>query len=161
MRLTSRVVPVVVLGSALGIGACAAPKPLLDVRATEAVTITTACWDKTVSFELTPWEVDVQRGDQVDWTMAPPPRGAVGEYQLVPESPGDWPYPDMLGKSGKGKGKAVGRPNLPLRSNQMHGGTKSDTRHKYTIEYWCHPEGGTDSLQVIIDPDVVVDRAAQ
>lgn len=156
-RPTVRALPTILLGAVVGLGACAAPDPLA-INATRLVTITTSCWDTSVAFQLSPWDVDVQQGDQVEWAMASPAQGVVGEYYIVPESAKSWPYPQMLGKSGKGKGKALGRPTVPLPSKNMRAGVPENSRYKYQIEYYCYPEGSTDSLKVVIDPDVVVDR---
>ena len=151
MRLTSRVTLVVVMGSALGVGACAAPQPL-DSQLVQAVSIITSCVDDTLAFKLSPWTRHVEEGGRIDWTMTVTD-GSVAEFFVEPVHPGKWPYVET--------GKMRGTPNLPAQAKGMKNGAPSKNPYRYKVQFDCQPAGGGAPLRVIIDPDVVVDDAGQ
>lgn len=150
MRLARSTAPCVALLLAAATG-CAPPE-VLDSGLLRSIAITTGCDGDSLTFRLSPWIRHVEEGDAIDWSMTVT-AGQVDSFFVAPLNAGKWPY--------KATGKMKGTPNLPAQAKGMKGKGKVDfdLPYQYVINYSCVTDGGTDTMRVVIDPDVVVDRA--
>lgn len=156
MSRLARVTPRTLVGSGclLLAAACAPAQPLVD-RAVDSVLISADCYaDGTVATALSPWVRGVPIGGSLEWVLRPSAAGQVDSFAVTPKSgQGRWPYVSTA--------RMHGRPNVPARAQGMRPNVQVGDRARYDVALYCRPEGSSETFTIIIDPDVVVDRARQ
>ena len=94
---------------------------------------------------VSPWEVHVDQGDEIDWVLDP--SSDVTDFEIKKKRVLQrWLF--------QNDHPARGRRDDPARGRQMRGG--SDGTHAYNIEAPCPGPGGSTRVEVI-DPDIIVD----
>lgn len=143
------ILPLLLLQAACG---QSAPRAIVSV---DTVEVGIECYpDSTVAVALSPWIRHVPEGGAIEWVLAPPAgTGRVDTFYVEPKprAAGRWPY----------DGKPGGKPGTPGRSGPMKGNARPGDRGHYNLVASCVPQGASSPLRIIIDPDVVVDRARQ
>ncbi|MFN2315552.1 MAG: hypothetical protein ABR551_00280 [Gemmatimonadales bacterium] len=140
------------LGVAAFLGACTPGEPIVS-RAVDSVLISADCYtDGTVATALSPWVRGVPIGGSIEWVLRPSAAGAVDSFRVTPKTgEGRWPYVNT--------GPMHGRPDVPAQARGMRPNVQVGHRASYDVTLYCRPEGSSESFTIIIDPDVVVDRA--
>jgi hypothetical protein len=134
------------------LASCAPGEPEIS-RAVDSVLITADCYtDGTVATALSPWVRGVPQGGSIEWVLGPSAAGQVDSFSVTPKPrPNRWPYVNT--------GPMHGRPNVPAQARGMRPDIQIGHRASYDVTLYCRPEGSSEHFTIIIDPDVVVDRA--
>ena len=94
---------------------------------------------------VSPWQVRVAQGDEIDWVLDP--SSDATEFEIKKKTdPQAWLFLEERPERG--------RRDRPFRGRQMRGGARG--RHPYNIEAQCANPDGTTRTEVI-DPDIIVD----
>lgn len=101
-----------------------------------------------VSFLLRPWTITIFENDTLQWNLTPRDGAQITGFTIEPRGR-PWPFRDR-------------RPDhvsdrVPARYSRMK--SKPFGKYRYAVVLTC--QNGTQIHRVIIDPDVVVDRAGQ
>lgn len=136
------------------LASCAPGEPVIS-RAVDSVLITADCYtDGTVATALSPWVRGVPIGGSIEWVLGPSAAGQVDSFSVTPKTgTGRWPYVNT--------GPMHGRPDVPAQARGMRPNIQVGARASYDVTLYCRPENSSEHYKIIIDPDVVVDRARQ
>lgn len=153
-RLTRGFLSAGLLGLLSPLASCTPAEPRIS-RAVDTVMITADCYtDGTVATALSPWVRGVPDSGSIEWVLGPSAAGQVDSFSIRPKKgKGPWPYVNT--------GPMHGRPNVPAQARGMRPNVKVGDRASYDVTLYCRPEGSSEHFTIIIDPDVVVDRARQ
>lgn len=94
---------------------------------------------------VTPWQVRVAQGDDIDWVLDP--ASDVTEFEIKKKNAQQhWVFRDERSERG--------RRDRPFRGRRMRDGARGT--HPYNIEAQCpNPDGTTHTA--VVDPDIIVD----
>ena len=100
-----------------------------------------------VSFSLTPWLIEVNRGDSINWRLDQ--SSNVNDMEIVSKMPGNrWPFRNKPPYN-SAKGNPAGARALD--------NAETGRRYKYAVQTICMREGDQADT-VVIDPDMIIIR---
>ncbi len=148
-RRAVRVLPAVLLGTMLGLGACAAPEALRTGNTTE-VAVSIWCVGDRVGVAIDPWRRRVPLGDALQWVLTVD-SGQVSDFKVDATDRNlirqrHWPY--------KNKNQTHVSDRIPARFEEMRGNPR-EAPYPYKVSFTC--ANGDARHSIVIDPDVVVD----
>jgi hypothetical protein len=112
--------------------------------ATIVVDVNVTCSNGGVQMSVSPWEIAMNQGDDIDWVLSNSAQSST--IEITPKNPGRWPFADANHAGGRGAANAARARNM--RANQAG-------RFQYNITLECQ-DGDADPVTVVIDPDIII-----
>ncbi len=109
---------------------------------TATVMVDIRCTGDRIRQSVTPWELEINQGDAVEWRLHPSAHSTTIEITPKQEA---WPFLDGT--------RHRGRADAPARATRMRPNQRG-LRFQYAITLVC-PQGGQQDT-VVIDPDIVI-----
>jgi len=153
MRVPSAVRCSLVLAAAATLLACGGPAPLGSTAVN--VEISATCSDNEVRVAVRPWQAGIPLNSPIEWSLSPGSDVSAFEILNRTERGRRWPFenaPPYRSENGRAgsRGRMVG---------------KVGEQYRYAIEMTCIEEETPDQPRrehrVVIDPDIIIDRALQ
>lgn len=146
MRLVRLMPPSLLLASAVLVSCAPQQPPRPPVPpTTHRVNLAAACSGDSVSFNLSPWYLRVNRGDVVEWYMTAPP-GQVSDFRIERTPRGRWPW---------NTNRIPGSPRRPAVAPGI--GAIPPGAYRYQVAFECVDSQSQRRHNVVVDPDVWLD----